>query len=43
MKKHMFIVLLGLVFTASCLVYVPFQEEGILPEEEYYEDPYGRL
>lgn len=36
----MFIVLLGLIFTASCLVYVPFQEEGIPPEEEYYEAPY---
>jgi hypothetical protein len=40
MKKHMFIVLLGLIFTASCLVYVPFQEEGIPPGEEYYEAPY---
>ena len=40
MKKHIFIILLGLIFTASCLVYVPFQEEGIRPEEEYYEAPY---
>ena len=40
MKKHIFIILLGLIFTASCLVYVPFQEEGIPPEEEYYEAPY---
>ena len=40
MKKHIFIILLGLIFTASCLVYVPVPEEGIPPEEEYYEEPY---
>jgi hypothetical protein len=40
MKKHIFIILLGLIFTASCLVYVPFQEEAGPPEEEYYEEPY---
>lgn len=40
MKKHVFIILLGLIFTASCLIYVPFQEEGVPPEEEYYEEPY---
>jgi hypothetical protein len=41
MKKHLFIILLGLIFSASCLVYVPVQEEGVPPpEEEYYEQPY---
>jgi len=40
MKKNLFIILLGLIFTASCLVYLPVQEEGIPPEEEYYEEPY---
>ncbi|NIM58838.1 MAG: hypothetical protein GTO16_07850 [Candidatus Aminicenantes bacterium] len=40
MKKNLFIILLGLIFTVSCLVYLPVQEEGIPPEEEYYEEPY---
>jgi hypothetical protein len=42
MKKHLFIVLLGLIFTASCLVYVPFHEgEGQPPEGEYYQEEPG--
>jgi len=41
MKKHLFIILLGLIFTANCVVYVPYQEEeGPPPGEEYYEPPY---
>ncbi len=41
MKKYFFIILLGLIFSASCLVYVPYPtEEGFPPEEEYYEEPY---
>ena len=39
MKKYFFIILLGLIFTASCVFYVPYGEEAQPPEEEYYEEP----
>lgn len=41
MKKYLFTILLSLIFTASCLVYIPYPEEEVPPtEEEYYEEPY---
>ena len=39
MKKNAFIVLLGLLFTASCMVYVPYSGEGTPPPEEYPVEP----
>ncbi len=45
MKKYLFIIFFGLVFTASCVVYIPYSEEDVPPpvEEEYYEDYGGPL
>lgn len=41
MRKYLFIIFFSLVFTASCLVYIPYSEEEAPPpvEEEYYEGP----
>ena len=35
MRKYYWIILLGLLFTASCMMYLPYYEE-VPPEEDYY-------
>lgn len=44
MKKYHWVILLGFILTAACVIYVPYHsEEGPPPEEEeYFEEDYGR-
>jgi hypothetical protein len=41
MKKNIFILFLGIIALASCLIYVPVDEGGSPNRDEYYDDPYA--
>lgn len=41
MKKYIYFVLMGLLLTAACIIYIPYSKESPPPEEEeYYEEEY---
>lgn len=41
MKKNIFILILGIVAMASCIIYVPVDEGGPSYRGDYYDDPYA--
>jgi hypothetical protein len=40
-KKNTFILFLGILAMASCIIYVPVDEGGQMYRDDYYDDPYG--
>jgi len=41
MKKNIFILFVGIVAMATCVIYVPVDEGGTPYRDDYYEDPYS--